>query len=165
MTWWGNWGPRPRIIFKRFNTAPLQSFNLIGPKFKLWNFSWHASWKRIYKTPITHCSSHISKIVWWLPMFDFGIFCHLLRLMGIIRWGPRRPGIWKVSFSFLFSLFFSFLHFFLLFFFFFGSLSGALSPPGPGDIVNPCHPVATPLSTLWPISYMGKMHPVAVVTT
>ena len=45
-------------------------------------------------------------------MFDFGIFCHLLRLiMGIYRVGGR-PGIWKVSFSLFFSsLSFSFLFF------------------------------------------------------
>ena len=108
-------------------------------------------------------------------MFDLGIFCHLLRLMGIYGWGPR-PGILKVSFSLFFS-------FFLLFFIFSLSLSPSLSlslplslslslslshslslsltlslslslslsgaplAPGPLDIVHPCHPVATPLRT------------------
>ena len=32
MIWWGNLGPRPLILFKRFNTAPLHSFKLMGPK-------------------------------------------------------------------------------------------------------------------------------------
>ena len=34
--WWPNgeiWGPWPLILFKRFNTAPLHSFKLMGPKF------------------------------------------------------------------------------------------------------------------------------------
>ena len=39
-------GPRPQILFKRFNTAPLHSFKLMGPKY------WEivdvliASWKK-----------------------------------------------------------------------------------------------------------------------
>ena len=34
--WWPDgeiWGPRPLILFKRFNTAPLHSFKLMGSKF------------------------------------------------------------------------------------------------------------------------------------
>ena len=31
MTQVGNWSPRPRILFKRYNTAPLHSFKLMGP--------------------------------------------------------------------------------------------------------------------------------------
>ena len=77
------WGTRPLILFKRFNTAPLHSFKLMGPKFLLRNFGCHTSWKRIHGALNLHCSSYISKIVWWLPMFDFGILCHLLRLMRI----------------------------------------------------------------------------------
>ena len=30
---WGHWWPRPRILSKRFNTAPLHSFKLMGPKY------------------------------------------------------------------------------------------------------------------------------------
>ena len=102
--------------------------------------------KRIHGAPNLHCSSYISKIVWWLPMFDFGIFCHLLRLMGCIRWGPCL-GIWKVSFSLFFSScsFFFFLSFLSFIFYFSLSLSGAPYSSGPLDIVHPCHPVATPL--------------------
>ena len=78
-------------------------------------------------------------------MFDFGILCHLLRLMRIYRVGVPRLGIWKVSFS----IFFSFLPFLFSSFFpsfsIFPSLSGAPLAPGPLDIVHPCHPVATPL--------------------
>ena len=82
-------------------------------------------------------------------MFDFGIFCHLLRLMGIYRVGLS--GYLKsflLSFLFcLFFFFFSILHFLFLlsFFLFFVSLSRAPLAPGPLDIVHPCHPIATPL--------------------
>ena len=34
--WWPDGeigGPRPLILFKQFNTAPLHSFKLMGPKF------------------------------------------------------------------------------------------------------------------------------------
>ena len=82
------------------------------------------------------------------PIFDFGIFCHLLRLMGISGGEPRRS-IWKVSFSRFFSSF-SFLFFFfsILRFLFSLSLEAPLAP-GPLDIVHPCHPVATPLSLVF----------------
>ena len=150
------WGPRPLFFFffKRFKTAPLHSFKLMGPKFKLRNFRCHASWKRIHGALNLHFSSYISKLVWWLPMFDFDIFCHLLRLMGIYRVGPH-PGIFKTFvLSFHFLLFFSFCSSFLFFIFFFSpSLSGAPSAPGPLDIVHPCHPVATPLSLTNKIVY------------
>ena len=93
-------------------------------------------------------------IVWWLPMFDFGIFWHLHRLMGIYR--VRAPvGVFEkfCSVSLFFSLlpffFFLFPFFFSLFFFlsFFGlSLwGGGPLAPGPIDIVHPCYPAATPL--------------------
>ena len=62
-------------------------------------------------------------IVWWLPMFDFGIFWHLPRLMGIYR--VSAP-VWVFEKFCSVSLFFSFLpflFFFSLFFFFFWSLS------------------------------------------
>ena len=54
-------------------------------------------------------------------MFDF---CHLLRLMGIIGWGPR-PGIWTVLFSLFFSSF-SFFFFSILHFLFFPLSRGPL---------------------------------------
>ena len=100
----------------------------------------------MYVALILHCSSYISKIVWWLPLFDFGIFCHLLRLMGICR--VEAPSGYLKSFvlSFIFFLFFSFSFVFLFcssFSFF--SLSAAPKAPGPLDIVHPCLPVATPL--------------------
>ena len=124
----GKLGPRPRIIFKRFNinTAP----SLYCTFSNIWapNFNWEilddsASWKKSHKAPIPHFSSHLSKIVWWLPMFDFCIFCHLLRLMGrgyielLYRVGA--PSEYLKSFvpfffsssSFLPFLFFSFLFF------------------------------------------------------
>ena len=83
-------------------------------------------------------------------MFDFGIFCHLLRLMGIYLVGlPSRVfkklrSLFFSSFSFF--LFFSFCFlFFISFSFLFVSLSGAPLAPGPLDIVHPCHSVTTPL--------------------
>ena len=93
-------GPR-LVLFKRFNTVPMHYFKLMGPKFWLTNFIHHAIWKEhIHGALKLHCSSYISKIVWWLPMFDFGIFCHLLRLMGIYRaGGPVRVFEKKISFT------------------------------------------------------------------
>ena len=91
---------------------------------------------------------YISKIMWWLPMFDFGIFCYLLRHMGIYRVGAPVQVFEKFRslFSFLF-IFFLFL-LFLFFVFFFVSLSWTPLAPGTLDIVHPCHPVATPLMVL-----------------
>ena len=127
MTWWGNW---PLILFKRFNTAPLHSFKLMGPNFN-WDFRCHVRGKRIYRALILHCSSYISKILWWLPMFDFGIFCHLLRLMGIYR--VRPPSGYLRSFVLSFFCFFFFFFSFLSFiFFFFVSLGGLFSSGAPG---------------------------------
>ena len=90
-------------------------------------------------------------------MFDFCIFCHLLKLMGIYRVGA--PVLIFEKFCSLFSFFFfSILHFlfflFFFFFFFFVSLSGAPLAPRPLDIVHPCHPVATPLDTY---NFLGKL--------
>ena len=82
-------------------------------------------------------------------MFAFGIFCHLLRLMGIYRMGPL-SGYFKGPISLFFSsfsVFFFFVFSFLFFIFFFPlSLGGPPLAPGPLDIVHPCHPVATPLT-------------------
>ena len=68
----------------------------------------------------------------WLPMFDFVIFCHLLRPMGIYRvvvfeWFRYLFS----SFSFLF-FFFSVLHFLFFCFFFCLSLSLSGTPLTPG---------------------------------
>ena len=149
MTWWRNWGRyyRPLTLFKRFNMVLWHSFKRMGPKFKLRNFICHASWKRIHGALILHCSVYISKIVWWLPMFDFGIFCHLLKLMRILNGAPS--GYLKsfdvLSFPFFLCFCFCFCFLPFLFFIFIVCLSGASLAPGPLDIVQPCHPVATPL--------------------
>ena len=138
--WWSDGeigGPRPLILFKRFNTAPLHLSNFLTLNFN-WEIRCLASWKRIHGALILHCSS--SKIVWWLPMFDFGIFCHLLTLMGIYQVVSQSGYLKSFIFSFLSSPFF-----FLFFIFFFISLSGAPLAPQPLDIVHPCHPVATQL--------------------
>ena len=127
---WGNLSPRPLILFKRFNTAPLHSFKLIRSKFKLRNFRCHVSWKRIKGALNLYCSS--SKIVWWLPIFDFGIFCHLLRLMGIYRVGAPSGYLKSFALSFLFFPFsFSFSFLFFVFFFFL-ALGGPLNSGAPG---------------------------------
>ena len=81
--------------------------------------------------------------MWCLPIFNFGIFCHLLKLMGIYR--VVAPVRVFGKFRSLFSFFFSFLFFIFFFLFYFVSLSGAPLAPGPLDIVHPCHPVATPM--------------------
>ena len=112
-------------------------FKLMGPKFWLTNFRHHAIRKEhIHGALKLHCSSYISKIVWWLPMFDFGIFCHLLRLMGIYRAGAPSGCLKKKSLLYLFlsaflkKKFCSSLSFFLSSFFCLSlSLSLSLSLP------------------------------------
>ena len=76
-------------------------------------------------------SSYILKIVWWLPMFDFGIFCHVLRLMGIYR--VRAPVRVFEKLCFLFSFLFFFLFVFHSSFYFCLSLfRGPFSSGAPG---------------------------------
>ena len=107
--------------------------------------------------------TYISKTVWWYkPMFDFGIFCHLLRLMGIYRVGPPSGYLTSFVLPFLFFLFFFFFLFFPFFFLFYSSFSfflclslGAHLAPGPLDIVHPW--VATPL-LFHPYSYLTRRH-------
>ena len=88
--------------------------------------------KKIHEAPIPHFLSHISKIVWRLPMFDFCIFCHLPRLMRIYRVGP--PSGYLKSFfpSFQFFLSFFFFFSFLGVFFFCIFLGGPFSSGAPG---------------------------------
>ena len=146
---------------------------IMGPKFSLRNFRWHVSLKGAYMVvPIPHRSSHISKVLCWLPILDFGIgpsvgssFLSTTRLMyGDIS---CRITFWVVFFlcsflSFFFSFIFSFLNFL---FFFFLSVSGApFSSEAPGH----CPPMpsaryATALdevSWLWwfTSSYIGLLH-------
>ena len=79
-------------------------------------------------------------------LFDFGIFSHMLRHMGIYWvWVPVRV-FEMFRFLFLFFSSFSFFFSFLFFIFFFCLSLGAPLAPGPLDIVHPCHPVATPLT-------------------
>ena len=105
--------------------APLHSFKLMGPKFWLRNFRCHASWKRMHGALNLHCSSYISKIVRWLPMFDFGIFCTHGDISGgaPVRVFEKFHSLF--SFSCLFLFFFSILHFP------FPPLLGAPLAPGP----------------------------------
>ena len=73
-----------------------------------------------------------SKIAWWLPMFDFVIFCHLLRLMGIYREGAPVRIFEKFRSLFSpFSFFFSFM-FFIFHFFLSLSFRGPFSSGAPG---------------------------------
>ena len=113
--WWPDeeiGGPRSLILFKRFNTG------------------------LIHGALILHCSSYISKIVWGLPMFDFSIFCHLLRLTGIYWVGAPVRVFEKFrslfSFRFLFFLFFFFSFHILHFLFLSLSLGGPISSGAPG---------------------------------
>ena len=69
----------------------------------------------------------------------FGIFCHILRLMGIYRVGPPSGYLKSLFLSFLFFSFFyssfsfSFFSFLFLFFFFLSlSLEGPFSSGAPG---------------------------------
>ena len=86
-----------------------------------------------------------------ITMFDFVIFCHVLRLMGIYLMGIPVRVFENFRYHFSFFFFFPFL-FFIFLFFSFVSLSGAPLTLGPLDIVHPCHPVATPLHTLTSLS-------------
>ena len=86
--------------------------------------------------PLPHCSSHISKIVWWLPKFDLGISFIYSDSWDISDGSPFQVFIkFNSLFSFLLSLFpflfFSFLFFSFLFFSFL-SLLGPLSSGAPG---------------------------------
>ena len=113
--WWPDeeiQGPRPQILFKRFNTASLHS-NLWAPNFD-WEILDVVQAEKEYMGP----QFSIVHLIFqrWLPMFDFGIFCFLRRLIGIYRVGAS---IWvfekfRSLFSFLLLFFFSFLHFFFV---------------------------------------------------
>ena len=80
---------------------------------------------------IFDCSSYISKIVWWLPMFDFGSFCHIFRLMGIYRVPYLK--------SFVLSLFFFFFSSIFIFFIFLKIFCCSLSFGGPCSSGAPGH--------------------------
>ena len=99
--------------------------------------------RALAKGTVMSCSSYY----FWLPLFDFGIFCHLLRLMGIYRVGPTSGYLktFVISFVFFssFSFFFNFCFSFLFFIFIFGlshSLGGPFSSGAPGHYppMPPC---------------------------
>ena len=110
------------------NSLILHSFKFMDPKFLLINFRCHARWKRIYGALILHCSSYISKIVWWLPMFDL-----VFSVIYIDSWDNRVGASVRVFEKFR-SLC-SFLHFLFVFFFYF--FWGGLSR-GPLYLRGPC---------------------------
>ena len=130
--WWPDgkiWGPRPLILLKRYNTAPLHSFKLMGPKFKLEKIRCHACWKRI------HGGSSISIVPFHAFIFqrlcDDLYQCLILVFsviyldswgMGIYRVGPPSGYLKSFVLSFLFYL----LFFFLSILYYFPSLSGPL---------------------------------------
>ena len=92
--------------------------------------------------------------VWFWYYFSV-IYLDSWRYIG---WEPP-SGYFKKSFvlsSFLFFFFFFFLFYPFFSFFFFVSLSGAPLAPGPLDIVQPCHSVATPLCKIsFLLSFFG----------
>ena len=156
--WWpdGEIGaPRPRILFKRFNIAPLHSKRM-GPKFLLRNCWCHARWKKIHRGPNSPLLVSYFKDCVMVQCLILVFSVISLDSWGYIGWGLR-PGIWKCSFSFFFSSFsfffsLSFLFFILFSFYLSRSLSwGPPLAPGPLDIVHPCHPVATPLYERYPV--------------
>ena len=122
------WGPRPLILFKQFNTAPLHSFKLMGPKFKLRNFRCHASCKRKHRALNLHCSSYISNLCNDYQCLILVFSVTYVDSWGYIGHGPR-PGIWKISFSLSFP---SFFLFYSSFSFFPLSLGGPFSSGAPG---------------------------------
>ena len=116
--------------------------NLWAPNFK-WKFLDDMQAEKKYMRP----QFFIFRLIFQRSCDDyqcliFGIFCHVLRLMGIYRVGALFGYLKSFVPSFLFFLFFP--PFFLRFFFFCLFLGAPLAP-GPLDIVHPCHPVATPL--------------------
>ena len=86
--------------------------------------------KRIQRALILHCSSCISKIAWWLEIFYFDIFCHLLKFMGYIGWGPvwvfEKFRVLSLSLSLSLLFYFSFSFFLSL------SLGGPFRSGAPG---------------------------------
>ena len=158
-SWWSdgeNWGTRPLILFKGFNTALLHSFTLMGPKSLLRNFRSHASWKIIHGAPNLHCSYNISKIVWWFSMLILIFSVIYVDSRGYIGWGPR-SGIWKVSFS-LFFYFLPFLFFFpfffsILHFLFFPRLSGGPFSSGVPGHCPPMPPSRYATACSWLLEY------------
>ena len=132
--WWPNGEIWPIIPFKGFNKAPLHSFKLVGPKFQLGNFRCHASRKRIHGALNLHCSSYISKIVWWYQCLISVFSVIYLRLMGLYRVGaPVRVFEKFRSLSLFFLFFLSFSYFFSILHFLFSlSLGGPFSSGAPG---------------------------------
>ena len=152
------------LIFRHY------SFKRIGPNFLSRNFRCHANWNRIQRALILHCSSDISKIVWWLQFLFFILVVSVIYLnsWGYIGWGP----VWvfetfrvlslslslslslplSLSLSLSLSLLFSFS-----FSFFCLSLGGPFSsgPPGhcppmpPSRYTTGCDCYVDPAPNLW----------------
>ena len=76
-----------------------------------------------------------------MTMFDFGIFCHLLKLMGIYWVGAPSGYLRRFVFSFLFFLFFLFYFSFSFFFFLFIFLSRSLGAPSSSGAPGHCPPM------------------------
>ena len=137
--WWENWGPRPGIIFKRFNMDPLHSFKLVGPKFQLRNFRWHASWKKKCIRPKFPIFRLIFQRSW------FWYFLSSTQRHGDIS--SRAPVRVFEKFRFLFPFLFFFSSFsFLFFIFFFVSFLGPLYLGGPFSSGAPGHCPSMPPS-------------------
>ena len=132
--WWGHWWPRPRILSKRFNTAPLHSFKLMGPKY--WEILDVLQVEKEYMGP----QFLIVRLIFQILCDDYQCMILVFSLIYLESWvyiscgGPS---------GFLKSVVLSFLFFPFIFL----SLSGAPLALGPLDIVHPCHPVATPLES------------------
>ena len=137
--WWHDGeigGSRPRIIFKRFNTAPLHSFKLTGPNFNWENLDDMQAEKE-YMGP----QFPIVRFIFKRLCDDNQCLILVFSVICLDSWGAP-SGYFK---SFVLSFLFFFFHYFIFFLICF-SLGGPFSSgAGPLDIVHPCHPVATPL--------------------
>ena len=128
--WWpcGEiWGPRPLILFKRFNTASLHFFKLNGPNILIEKFQMSCKLKKNTWGPHSPLFLLYFKDCVMITNVWFWYCLSSTQTHGDISGWGSCPGIWKVSFSLFFysfsSLFFSFFYFFSFLFFIFLSLS------------------------------------------
>ena len=117
-------GPWPQILFKRFNTASLHSFELMAPRY------WEILDVLQVEKNIIYMGPNSSLFVSYFKdcmMTTMQCMILVFSLIYLDSW------VCMSLFSFSFFLFFLCL-----------SLRGPFSS-GPLEIVHPCHPVATPL--------------------
>ena len=142
MTWWGNLGALDHYFFSNglIRLHCTLSNLWAGPSFN-WEIldvmqAEKSTWGPNSQLSLLYFKDCVMIANVW---FYFGIFCHLLRLMGMYRVGAPSGYLKSFDLSFLFLFFFSlfyssfsFLFFFFPFFFVSLSLGGPFSSGAPG---------------------------------